>query len=476
MDTFNQTEHELKYDDILDAFNDNLLKYPDGKIVSVNDESYTFSQAAYIAFEIAKSLKNAGVNSNDCVSFVCERSQYYIFNVLAILSIGAVPVPIDNVLPDERIKFMLKDSDSKVVITTNETHERVNNLSEDIVVLNVQDIDCEGNLSYLPVSYGHLAGILYTSGSTGVPKGVKITRKSVLNLSAHYCNAQNLTNDSVYALYASIGFDAGYKSVFKVLYSGACLVIVPEEIKFNMYELNDYFIRHNVEHVFITTQVSKLFMQSIKNTSLKVLSVGGEKLGDFESPDYVLMDDYGPTEAFAFITSIDNAEKIDDSSIGFLNCNSKAYILDSDGRRVPYGAVGELYLSGYQISDGYLNREEETIHAFLYNPFDENEDYGVLYRSGDMVHILSDGSIGFVGRRDSQVKIRGNRVELSEVESVIRDIDYVNDVTVQAVNNELAAYVVVDEEFKDTDIKDSICEYIGKSKPEYMIPSFVIKH
>ena len=124
----------------------------------------------------------------------------------------------------------------------------------------------------------------------------------------------------------------------------------------------------------------------------------------------------------------------------------KAYVLDSEFRRVPMGAAGELYLAGYQISDGYLNRPEETDKAFLDNPFDDDEEYGVLYRTGDLVRLLSDKSLGIIGRHDNQVKIRGNRVELTEVESVIRKIDGVVDVSVQTLNNggnnELVSYIV----------------------------------
>ena len=475
LDDYNNTEYNLVYDDILDAFNDNLAQYPNSPLVSMNNNIYSHAECAFIAFKITELLKQANVNVDDCVAFVCERSEWYLFNVLSILSIGAVPVPIDNNLPDERIEFMIKDSNSKVIITDNENYNHLHNLSNDKIFVNVSSIVEEniGTLSYLPVVYGNLAGILYTSGTTGIPKGVKITRKSVLNLAAHYTDTQNLTNEDIYALYTSIGFDAGYKSIFKVLYSGAQLVIIPEDIKYDMDKLNEYLIGNNVGHIFITTQVSKLFMQNVNNTSLKVLSVGGEKLGKFESPEnYIVMDDYGPTEAFAFITSIDISQKTDDTSIGILNYNSKAYILDLEGRRVPCGAVGELYLAGHQIADGYLNREKETIKSFVDNPFDG----GIMYRTGDMVRMLPDNTLAIEGRRDSQVKIRGNRVELSEIETLIREIDYVEDVTVQTIkngdNNELVAYVVTSGETYN--LKDNICNYVGEYKPDYMIPSFVV--
>ena len=476
LNNYNQTEKVLKYDNILDAFNDNLSQNPNAPLVSMNDNSFTYAEGAFIADKIANDLRALGVGMDDNVAFVCERSEYYMFDVLSILSLGAVPVPIDDALPDERIRLMIEDSSSKAIIVSNATYERVCSLSDDIAVLNVSEIieGKIGRLSHLPVSNGNLAGILYTSGTTGVPKGVKITKKAVLNLAEHYAEAQNLSNEDVYALYPSIGFDAGYKSIFKVLYSGCSLAIVPEEIKLDMKKLNDYFIRHNVGHVFITTQVSKLFMDSVEETSLKVLSVGGEKLGEFESPEsYLLMDDYGPTEAFAFISSIDNSKKIDDSSIGSLNINSKAYILDNEGRQVPVGAVGELYLGGNQIAEGYLNREDENRKAFVDNPFDEN--HKLMYRTGDMARILPDGTLGLVGRRDSQVKIRGNRVELTEVESIIRELDYVDDLTVQVFDGKLASYIVAKDDISEKELFSSVTDFVAKHKPNYMVPSFVVK-
>ena len=325
-----------------------------------------------------------------------------------------------------------------------------------------------------------MACILYTSGTTGLPKGVKITRKSIVNVATCYVDKYDLNSCDIYGLFASIGFDAASFAINTVLYAGACISIVPADIRLNIHELNKYFISNNVTHTFITTQVGKLFVKSIENTSLKVLLVGGEKLGEFESPkNYSLIDIYGPTEAFTYISLINNSDKIDCSSVGSWNYNTKCYIIDNEDRQVPLGAIGELCIAGYQITEGYLNRQEETNKAFTKNPFTADEDYGVLYRTGDLVRILPDGSLGIVGRRDGQVKIRGNRVELSEVEAVIREIDYVEDVTVQTIKNgdnyELVAYVVVSDDFDDDTLRDNIKGYVGVCKPEYMVPSFVVE-
>ncbi|WP_296804360.1 amino acid adenylation domain-containing protein [uncultured Methanobrevibacter sp.] len=480
LDSYNDTCYDLDYADVLEAFNDNLSRYPDNMLVSYEDRSYTYAEGAFIANKIASYLKALGVEAQDKVAFMVERSELYMFCVLSILSYGGVYVPLDDKLPDERIKFMLEDTDSRVVIVSDETYNRVNDLTKRNI-LNISDIVNEsfGCLDSLPVVYGDLACILYTSGTTGVPKAVKITCKSLINVCENYINDYNLDEGDVYGLFPAIGFDAGNFIISVVICAGACLAIIPDDVKLDMLKLNEYFIAHDVSHVAITTQVGKLFVESVDETSLDVLLVGGEKLGDFTSPEnYRLIESYGPTESFAFVCSIDNSDKLDSSSVGFVNSNIKIYDLDDDLRRVPVGAVGELYIAGYQLADGYLNRDGETSHAFVDNPFDD-EDYGVLYRTGDMVRFLPDGSLGFVGRRDNQVKIRGNRVELSEIEAVIREVKCVEDVTVQTVdnkgNNELIAYVVSNVDLDNMKLLDTVRDYVSKHKPDYMVPSYVVE-
>ena len=439
LDSFNQTERPLVYDDVLDAFNDNLTRYPENNLVSCNDVSYSYAEGAFIADRIAKRLIDCGVNPGDCVGFLTERCEHYMFSILGILSMGGVYVPLDDEYPDERIGYMLNDSGSKVIIVSDETQNRANELAEDkVVLLNISDIlkDDVGSLSDLPVVHGDLACILYTSGTTGVPKGVKITRKAILNFVEFYVDDSGINDGDVYGLFASIGFDVAIKGIFSSIYSGACLNVVPNEIKLDMNALNDHFIKHGVTHTHITSQVAKLFISNVSDSSLKALVTGGEKLGEVEYPQYYqLIDTYGPTEACVYVTSIDEKDKIDSSSVGNLLNNIKAYVLDAERRRVPFGAVGELCLAGYQIADGYLNLEKETKEAFEENPFEDKDGYGVLYHTGDVARLLPDGSIAIIGRRDGQVKIRGNRVELLEIESVIRELDYIEDVTVQTIKN-----------------------------------------
>ena len=175
LDSYNDTEYDLDYVDILEAFNDNLSRNPDNMLVSYEDRSYTYGEGAFIADKLASSLRALGVEVQDKVAFLVERSELYMFCVLGILSCGGVYVPLDDKLPDERIKFMMDDTDCGVVIVSDETYNRVYGLSNRSI-LNISDIFNEGIgcLDSLPVVYGDLASILYTSGSTGVPKGVMV--------------------------------------------------------------------------------------------------------------------------------------------------------------------------------------------------------------------------------------------------------------------------------------------------------------
>ncbi|WP_407432088.1 AMP-binding protein, partial [Methanobrevibacter sp.] len=482
----NHSEHLLKYDDIVEAFNDSLTAYPNSNLVLGDEASYTYAEGAYLINRIKELLNANDIGANDKVSVFVDRNHWVLLSNMGILSAGATYVPIDENHPNNRIKYMIEKSESKAIITTdtfqNRANKLINELDVNLKVINVSSLsEVSGKLSKLDYTnpvINDTACILFTSGTTGNPKAVPVGRHSIANMVQFYRHNAEFRNGDVYGVFASVGFDVSLQH-YAALLTGGAVTWVPNSIRLDITKLNEYFVKYGVTHTIITTQVSKLFVDNVKDTSLKNLSAVGEKLGSVNPPqNYTFLDVYGPTEATSSMTSINVIDKIDDSSVGYPDWNTKIYLLDDEQRRIPFGAVGELYISGYQVSKGYLNNPEANAKAFFMNPFDgELEGYERMYKTGDVARFLPDGTLGFIGRNDSQVKIRGNRVELSEIEWVIRNIDYVEDVTVQTFenngNNELVAYVVVSEDIGD--IEDRICEHVKEHKPSYMVPSFVIK-
>ena len=296
--------------------------------------------------------------------------------------------------------------------------------------------------------------LLYTSGSTGVPKGCQLTHGNLVAFCHWYHRYYDLKPEHNVAAYASYGFDACMMDMYPALTCGATVHIVPEELRLDLIALNDYFEQNHITHSFMTTQVGYQFASNIENHSLKFLSTGGEKLASLTPPkSYQFYNVYGPTECTIFTTTYLVNQKMKEIPIGKPLDNIRLYVVDPQGHRLPVGAAGELWISGPQVSRGYLNRPEKTVEVYIPNPFTDDAKYARVYRSGDIVRYLPSGDIQFVGRRDGQVKIRGFRIELKEVEAIIREFLGIKDATVQAFDEEggsggkfIAAYIVSDQQ------------------------------
>ena len=285
-----------------------------------------------------------------------------------------------------------------------------------------------------------------------------------------------MTQNDTAGQYASYGFDACMMDMYPALSAGAAVCIVPEEMRLDLSAMNEYFIKNGVTVAFMTTQVGRQFAVEMKTPGLRAISVGGEKLASMEPPKGIeFYNGYGPTECTIFSTIYHVTKKEDNIPIGHPLADLKCYVVDAFGHLLPPGALGELIIAGPHVGEGYLNRPEKTEEVFVENPFDIGE-YKKAYRSGDIVRYRLDGEIEFIGRRDGQVKIHGFRVELSEVEAVIREIDKIKDVAVVAKDlgadgKAIAAYYVSDEKVEAKEI----AEYIRTRKPPYMIPASIMQ-
>ena len=315
-------------------------------------------------------------------------------------------------------------------------------------------------------------------GSTGVPKGCMLEYGNITAFCHWYKKYYHVDHSSKIAAYASFGFDASMMDIYGAIANGAELHIIPEEIRLDFIALQRYFEENGVTHSFMTTQVGRQFAMEMNCESLQYLSIGGEKLVPMEPPkDYRFFNAYGPTECTIFTTIFEVDKYYSNIPIGKALDNFKLYIADKFGHFLPYGACGELMISGWQVSRGYLNKPEKTSEVYTKNIYDDAEGYEVLYHSGDVARYLPDGNIQIIGRKDSQVKVRGFRIELSEVEEVIRRYEGIKDATVVAFDDPngggkyIAAYVVSDGQVDINKLND----FIKETKPPYMVPAVTMQ-
>ena len=477
LDSFNQ--NDVDYDDtqtIVSLFRKQAAATPRNVAVVYKDKQYTYDEVDKMSDSIASLIASKGLGAEDVVSVIIPRCEWMAIASLGILKAGCAYQPLDPTYPKERLNFMMQDANAKLLIADEELRQLVDEYQGD-VVLTKELGQCIVARKPTPPTPASLFILLYTSGSTGVPKGCQLTHANLVAFCHWYQRFYNLSHEHRVAAYASYGFDACMMDMYPALTCGACLHIVPEELRLDLIALNDYFEKNGITHSFMTTQVGYQFATSIENHSLLNLSTGGEKLAAITPPaDYNFFNFYGPTETTVLITSYQVTHKMKEIPIGKAIENIRLYIVDPQGHRLPVGAAGELWVSGPQVSRGYLNRPEKTAEVYVPNPFADDFKYARIYRTGDIVRYLPDGNIQFVGRRDGQVKIRGFRIELKEVEAIIREFPGIKDATVQAFDEEgggkfIAAYIVGDEKI---DI-EALNNFILDQKPPYMVPAVTMQ-
>ena len=470
LDGFNRTE--VAYDDsqtIVSLWNKQVEETPDNIAVVYHDVRLTYREVDERANAIAAQIANAIANANaePVVSILINRSEWMVVASLAALKAGCAYQPLDPSYPAERLNFMMKDAAASLLIADEELRPIVDEYEGPVLLTK--------DLSQLPITHFQspiinpqdLFILLYTSGSTGVPKGCQLEHRNLVAFCHWYHRYYELKAGDKVAAYASYGFDANMMDMYPALTCGATVYIIGEDIRLNLPDLNHYFEEEGITHSFMTTQVGYQFAQNCDNHSLHHLSVGGEKLATLTPPTHYLMHNaYGPTECTIFTTTYPLHEQEQNIPIGRPLDNLCLYIVDKDLHRLPVGATGELLVSGPQVSRGYLNRPDKTAETYI----DWNGRR--CYRTGDVVRYLPDGNIQFVGRQDGQVKIRGFRIELKEVEAVIREYKGIKDATVQAFDypnggKYIAAYIVSDEKI---DIQ-ALNAFIKERKPPYMVPA-----
>ncbi|MDQ1354513.1 MAG: Amino acid adenylation protein, partial [Acidobacteriota bacterium] len=375
-----------------------------------------------------------------------------------------------------------------------QTSSKVNRFAREIIMLDQFQMSRQrlaaGNL--LPsCNPGDLAYTIFTSGSSGKPKGVALEHKSLVNLCTWHNTYYSVTCCDKATKYAGFGFDASVWEIFPYLISGASLLMVPDEKKLDIIRLKNYFEQHAVTIGFLPTQFCQQFIEAFERiSSLRVLLTGGDKLNRFIKRHYTLYNNYGPTENTVVTTSFLIENQSENIPIGQPIYNNRVFILDKSSLYLqPIGIPGELCIGGESLARGYLNNPELTTEKFIFNRSDKSYKTYILYKTGDLARWLPNGNIEFLGRIDQQVKIRGYRVELGEIENQLINCSTVKDVVVidrQDNNGDkyLCAYVVLDlsgslaspvsSHPSNSDPVKELKDYLSRRLPDYMSPAYFV--
>lgn len=398
----------------------------DAPAVTTRDSTLTFGQLNGQANQLARHLRTRGIVPGSLVAVVMDRSNEYVLAILAILKAGAAYVPLDPTYPQERLLATMADSVIQLVLTQARYASKVPGY------ISRQYVDTESALwagqpfTNLPcqVDERSLAYVIFTSGSTGRPKGVEVLHSSLSNLVSWHRRQYKITPEDRATLYASPAFDASVWEMWPYLTSGASLWVPGETTHASPEDLAGWLADNQITVAFLPTPMveSLLSFELPARLVLRALLTGGDKLHAYPARplSFRLFNHYGPTEnavvaTFAEVTAGPESEV---PPIGRPIANVRAYVLDRFLRPVPIGVRGELYLAGAGLARGYLNDAALTKERFVPDPFDPRRG-SRMYRTGDLVRFRRDGNLEFHGRVDRQVKIRGSRTELGDIETAL---------------------------------------------------------
>lgn len=491
LNVFNDTKAEYPMEKTLDmVFEEQVLKTPNNIAAEFEEEKLTYKELDEKSTQLAILLKEKGIKPDDIVGVMLYRSLKMIISIMAIMKAGGAYLPIDPDYPDERVQYMLKDSSSKVLLTTKEFFGKVSEIDK----VDVFDEKIySGKKSGLKKEHNskNLAYVIFTSGSTGKPKGAMIEHYSVINRINWMQKKYPIFENDVILQKTPYTFDVSVWEMFWWSFVGARVsFLVPGGQKYPD-KIISAVKKYNVTTMHFVPSMLNAFLEYIEaygdNDDLKTLKqvfASGEaltvnqvrKFNKIINSKYgtKLSNLYGPTEATVDVSYFDcpTEEPVSIIPIGRPIDNIQLYILDKYQELVPIGAVGELYIAGDGLARGYVNREELTKEKFVDNPFTEGKK---MYKTGDLSRWMGEGDIEYLGRIDHQIKIRGNRVELGEIEDKMLTYGGIKEVVVidlddEAGNKYLCAYYVSKDKVDENDLQIELSKHL----PQYMVPSYFV--
>ncbi|AKH65701.1 hypothetical protein VY86_01010 [Photorhabdus thracensis] len=465
-------------------FEQQAEKTPDAIALVYGEHIFSYVELNARANRLAHWLIEQGIQSDDRVAVLLERSAELVVAQLAILKAGAVYVPIDPRVPDERKHWLINDCSAKLLLT---------DIPVDLAIPLFCLVDEMGAIREedhrnpdLPRSSTELAYIMYTSGSTGIPKGVMVPHCAVVRLVINTGYAEIGPDDRV-SFTANPAFDASMFEVWAPLLNGGALVVIDYETVLTPHKLVQVLQVHHVTVLWLTIGLFNRLAAELSPVlpQIKILIFGGD-IPDLHviaqvldnHPPQQLLQAYGPSEGTTFTTMYPITalpQGVTRIPIGRPIANTRVYLLDTAGQPVPLGAAGEIYIGGDGVACGYLNRPELTAERFLADPF-SGEPGARMYRTGDLARYLPDGNLEFLGRNDQQVKIRGFRIEPGEIEARLMEHPVVHEAVVLVLGDgqdkRLVAYVVAEA---DEALVNHLRTYLSAILPDYMVPAAFVR-
>ena len=477
---FNQTDIEYNSDKtVIELFEEQVIKTPNNNAIIYEEKVLTYKELNEEANKIAHYLiQHFNIKKDSRIGLILDRNEKMIISILAVLKTGAAYVPIDPDYPLERKEYMIDDSESIAILTDQKTIAKYETITVSICELNFET-ESKNNID-LRRKGSDLIYIIYTSGSTGKPKGVMIEHKSVVRL-VNDTNYISVNETDRFLQLSNYAFDGSIFDIFGSLLNGASLYLINKEsiVDFNL--LKAKILKNKINISFITTALfnNLIDLDATLIKQFDKIYFGGEECSvetvrkalEHRKNEDSIVHVYGPTETTTF-ASFYPVKQLDHTAftvaIGKPISNAKLYVLDKELNLQAIGVLGELYIAGSGLARGYLNQEELTKEKFVKNPFGN----GFLYRTGDIVKLDREGNIYFSGRVDNQVKIRGHRIEIAEIENQFLSYGAVEKAVVVVKGKKqknLVAYLKLCE-------GENVEEILSKLKsdiPSYMIPSYV---
>jgi amino acid adenylation domain-containing protein/thioester reductase-like protein len=495
---FNQTQADFPQNKCIhNIFTEQVKRTPNNIAVRCNKQQLTYAELNTRTNELANYLQNLGVGAEILVGICVERSLEMIVGILGILKAGGAYVPLDPHYPQERLTFMLENTQVSVLLTQQHLLEGLPKHDGQTICLDT-DWEAMSTTGYayaqesqeepLPTATPeNLAYIIYTSGSTGKPKGVAIAHRNLVHsTTARITYYQQPVSN--FLLLSSFAFDSSVAGIFWTLCCGGTLHLPEEGVQREVPKLIELILQNRISHLLSLPSLYALILQQAKPeqlSSLRAVIVAGEscplELVQHHSQlqsKVSFFNEYGPTEAtvWSSVYYCHTPKSETKISIGCPITNTEIYILDSHLHPVPVGISGEIYISGEGLARGYLNQSAITSEKFIPHPFSQKPGMR-LYKTGDLGKYLNNGNIEFLGRIDNQVKIRGFRIELGEIETALKQYPEVEETVVIAredipENKRLVAYVVPQPKSPVT--VNELQNFLKDKLPEFMIPSAVV--